>query len=211
MSKLLIFFTLLVLINNTSSAQDDGFYSNNDNYSDKETLKKDIQENTLKIFLGVGHGINNHCGIVGGLLEFAPLKKFSLVGGFGLGSWGIKTALGIRYYNRGFPHKLFYGLTYTSAGGMQDYEIEIETTRSKKELVQMDLNRARNLALSIGYQWRLFKNGRLNCEIGYSVPLQEKAYSVVTPGVELTEGSENIMQFKTPGGLVIGLGFSIGF
>ena len=204
MNKFLIASILLGFLSIIAFSQEDGFYNNNE----QKTIET---ENTLKTFIGFGMGINNHCGMIGALVEFSPFKKFSFIGGAGLGGWGGKTALGMRYYNRGFPKKLFYGLAFTSAGGIQGYEMEMETTTSDSETVEINLNRANNIAITVGYQWMLFRNGRLNFEAGYSFPLQDKAYEVVTSGIELSETSEAMMQVLTPGGLIIGLAFSVGF
>jgi hypothetical protein len=199
---------ILFCVTVSAFGQEDIFYSNQASIETKENTQP---EKTYKIFLGPGIGVNNSCGMLGVLFEANPIKKLSVLAGLGIGSWGYKAALGARYYNRGFPHKLFYGLSFTTASGMDGFETELETTRSTSEKVELDLHRANNLAASVGYQWRLFKNGRLNFEAGYSFPLQGKSYTVVTPGVELTDESEAVMDFLTPGGLVLGLAFTIGF
>jgi hypothetical protein len=173
------------------------------------TKNVSASETYAPFYLGIGTGINNVCGMAGILAELQVYKNVSLAGGVGLGGWGYKSSIGIRIYHS-YPRKLFYGIGFSSASGMKNFEYDIETTRSSKEKVTFDLNRANNLNLSLGYQWRLGRNSRLNMELGYSIALQSNAYDIKTTGVILTDNSKAVMDFIVPGGLMFGLGLTFG-
>ena len=107
---------------------------------------------------------------------------------------------------------MYCGASFTSAAGAQNIDLPLQTEQSgeKTEDVTVDLYRANNLALAVGYDFRLFRVARINLELGYSIPFNSKLYKVKDPDVELTDDSKLLMDFMTPGGLVIGLGLTFG-
>jgi hypothetical protein len=161
-------------------------------------------------FLGMSTGINNFNGLLGINGEIKIIRNLTLAGGIGIGSWGYKFAGALRYYIH-YPRGFYFGLGYSTATGLKGFETELETTRpGGNQLVELNLNRANNLNLTSGIQWRLGKRFRLGLEFGYSVPLQDKAWDLVTSNVELSDNSEQVLEILTPGGLIVGFGFSVG-
>jgi hypothetical protein len=198
-----IFFILLISLSVFSFPQQQGKY-------DSSSVERQQRNSVPKFYIGPGVGIKNISGMIGMLAEVNVVKNFSLAGGLGIGIWGYKVSLQARYY-RSVPKGVFYGLGLSTASGLKSTEMELLVEPDDKtRKVEMDLLRVYNINLSIGYQFRLGRKTRLGFEIGYSVPLQTKFYTVNTPGVVLTKESEQTMDFRTPGGLIVGLAFSFG-
>lgn len=161
-------------------------------------------------YLGLSTGINNFNGMLGINGELKIVKNLTAAGGAGIGGWGYKFAAAIRYYIH-YPKGWCFGLGYSSATGVKGFEAELETSYpGGDQIVLLNLNRANNLNLTGGYQWRLGKRFRLGLEIGYAFPLQDQAWEVVSENVVLSDTSEQVMNILTPGGLIIGFGFSVG-
>lgn len=161
-------------------------------------------------YLGLSSGINNFNGMIGVNGEIKIIRNLTIAGGAGLGSWGYKFAGAIRYYIH-YPKGFNFGLGYSTATGLQGFETELETSRpGGNQMVELNLNRANNLNFTASYQWRLGKRFRLGLELGYAFPLQDKAWELVTDDVVLSDTSEQVMEILTPGGLILGFGFSIG-
>ena len=161
-------------------------------------------------FLGLSTGINNFNGMLGVNGEIGIIKNFTIAGGIGIRGWGYKFAAAVRYYMH-YPKGFYFGLGYSTATGMKGFETELETTRpGGSQMVKFNLNRANNLNLTGGFQWRLGKRFRLGLESGYSFPLQDKAWEMVSDNVVLSDSSEQMMNILTPGGIIIGFGFSVG-
>lgn len=161
-------------------------------------------------YLGISTGINNFNGMLGINGEIKVVKNFTIAGGAGLGGWGYKFAAAVRYYIH-YPRGFYFGLGYSTATGLQGFEAELETSRpGGNQMVELNLNRANNLNINASYQWRLGKRFRLGLDFGYSFPLQNKAWELVSEDIVLSDNSEQVMEILTPGGLILGFGFSIG-
>ncbi len=161
-------------------------------------------------YLGVSIGINNFNGMLGINGELKIVKNLTIAGGAGIGGWGYKFAAAMRYYIH-YPKGWCFGLGYSSATGMKGFEAELETSYpGGNQMVVLNLNRANNLNLTGSHQWRLGKRFRLGLEFGYSFPLQDQAWEVASENVVLSDTSEQVMNILTPGGLIIGFGFSVG-
>lgn len=161
-------------------------------------------------YLGLSSGINNFNGLLGINGELQIVKNLTIAGGAGIGGWGYKFAAAARYYIH-YPKGFYFGIGYSTATGLKGFQTELETTRpGGNHMVELNLNRANNLNFNASYQWRLGKRFRLGLDLGYSFPLQDKAWELVDNDVVLTETSEQVLEILTPGGIIIGFGFSIG-
>ncbi len=167
------------------------------------------QEYGPKFYLGTSTGINNMNGYLGIFAEGKVVDKLAIAGGVGIGMWGYKLGIGPRFYPN-YPTGVFYSLSFTTASGFNGIELPLETTRAQNDTVKFNLNRANNIAFSLGYQFKLFKRGRLHLELGYAIRLKNQPYEVITPGVVLTDISEQVMDMMVPGGIIVGLGLSVG-
>lgn len=161
-------------------------------------------------YLGLSSGINNFNGMLGINGEIKVVKNLTIAGGAGIGGWGYKFAAAVRYYIH-YPRGFYFALGYSTATGMQGFEAELETSRpGGNQMVVLNLNRANNLNITASYQWRLGKRFRLGLDFGYSFPLQSKAWELASDDIVLSDNSEQVMEILTPGGLILGFGFSIG-
>jgi hypothetical protein len=171
--------------------------------------QSELVEDVPSAFLGISTGINNMNGMLGVTGEIRLVKNVSVFGAAGIGGWGTKATAGVKYY-RNFPYGTHFGMSYSGAGGLDDFKIKVETeTPGGEQEVTMDLEKAHTINMVIGYNWKLFKRSRFHLEFGYSVPLEEKPYTIKS-GEVLSEKGEAVLDFMTPGGLIVGLGFSFG-
>jgi hypothetical protein len=199
-TKVLSFFSLLIIIALP-------VFSQAYDYPERQT---EALEFVPGGYLGLSTGINNFNGMLGINGEIKIIRNLTIAGGAGIGGWGYKFAGAVRYYLH-YPKGFCFGLGYSTATGMQGFEAELETTRpGGSQMVELNLNRANNLNLTASYQWRLGKRFRLGLDLGYAFPLQDKAWELVSDDIVLSDTSEQVMDILTPGGLILGFGFSIG-
>lgn len=162
-------------------------------------------------FIGISTGINNINGLLGINAEALIFRNFTLGGAAGLGLWGYKFSAAGRYYLN-YPKGVYFGLAYSTCTGQEEIYLGLETTDDPggTSQVLMNLTRAQTLNIMSGIQWRFGKRFRMGLEYGYALPLQEQAWEVVSEEVELTDTSEQTLNFLTPGGIIIGFGISFG-
>jgi hypothetical protein len=196
MKKPLLFVLIALLSANISIAQN----------RKKAPPEKDTR--CPKVYIGFGTGINFSTGLIGFNVD-VPIKDLSLSAGAGLSSWGTKVYGEARYYfspcNRGWA--LGTGLTLNT--GLTNFQSDLPTTRGTRT-VTMDLNPKTNLFLC-GYRfWNMGKhNNRFYLQLGYSLPLSNDDYTIRSGDV-LTSESVAAMDLVSPGGLIVGIGFSFG-
>jgi hypothetical protein len=163
-----------------------------------------------RVYLGLSTGINNNNGLIGINADVRVADAFSVGGGAGLGSWGFKFYGEGRYYfapcNRGWA--VAGGLTYSTGG--DEITLNTETKYHGKQDVVLELEPKTNLALSAYRFWTLGKKyNRIHLQLGWSVPLTATDYTVRN-GYELADVSERALRMTSPGGLILGFGFSFG-
>ncbi|HEY4785106.1 MAG TPA: hypothetical protein VIH57_03615 [Bacteroidales bacterium] len=172
--------------------------STNDNKSDS----------LPSFYLGLGTGINSYTGLLGISGNLRVYHKLFIQGGLGVGSWGSKMTIGLRYdmsYQKGWS----YGIGFSSCSGLTDFKTNMELTSGIKKEVTMDLLRAYTLNLKATRNWKLGKNNTFYLEFGYAIPLQSSPWRI-KDGSELSSTSIAVMNTISPGGLLIGLGFTFG-
>lgn len=197
------FYTLLFLI-----IFGVGAYCQEEPTADMTTT---VQEPLIYIgSIGLDGGINYE-GIVALSAEVNVVKNFCVNGAVGMDFWGSKLTIGGRFYSS-YPKGVFYGASFSHSSGVKGAKLNLETTTSgtSTEKIELNLKPVSNLNLAIGYQWKLGNRFRIHMDIGYAVALEPEPWEVVTPGKELTKISEQILNFYAPGGLMLGLGFSVG-
>ena len=156
-------------------------------------------------FIGLSTGINNYVGLAGVNVEVGIANNVSGYAGVGLGSWGIKSTAAVNYYAKGYPQGVAYSLGYSYSTGADNVPLTLET--EDNEEVIFNLHPAHALNASLYYHWLLGKIVRIHLQAGYSLQLNPEAY---TADVSLSNDTKMIMQMMQPGGIILGLGFSIG-
>ncbi len=175
----------------------------------KNPYGKRNDQSCAKFYLGLSTGINNHSGILGVNFDVPVTGHFSLGTGLGLSSWGYKSYGEGRFYfkdcNRGWA--LGAGITY--ATGAEDFIVEMPTTIGTTD-VSMNLEPVTNVAVSAYHFFGLGRGShRFYLQMGWSQRLNDTPY-VVTSGHTLDSDGKAAMDLVTPGGLILGFGFSFG-
>lgn len=163
-----------------------------------------------KVYLGLSTGINNQTGLIGLNLDVPVTEYLSLGSGVGISSWGYKTYFEGRFYfkndcNRGWA--IGTGVTYNT--GLEDFTTLMSTTTGEED-VTFDLNPTTNVFVS-GYRFfNLGRGGsRFFLQLGYSINISNNNYTILSYH-QLDDVGRTTMRLLTPGGIIIGCGFSFG-
>ncbi len=164
-----------------------------------------------KFYIGLGTGLNNPAGLLGVNLDVPITSSFSLGAGGGLSSWGWKAYFEGRYYfgecNRGWA--IGVGGTYNT--GLSDaLEVDQDPNNIGIPSALVTLEPVPAVFLS-GYRFfDVGKRGnRFYIQVGWSQRFDDKPYSS-SPFRPLTTDGETVMRILSPGGVIVGLGFSFG-
>lgn len=98
------------------------------------------------VYLGMSTGLNNMIGIFGPQLDVVLSDKFTGGTGIGISSWGLKWALNLKYYPKGY-YQFYIKGGYSYNTGLKDFEVEMELISGKKQDVTMDLKPVGNIFL----------------------------------------------------------------
>jgi hypothetical protein len=161
-----------------------------------------------RFYLGFGTGINSYTGMLGLSYNFRIHNKLFVQGGLGLGGWGTKVTIGLRYdmaYQKGWS----YGVGFSSCSGAKDFKENLELQSGAKQDVTLDYLRANTLNLKATYNWKLGKNSNFYLDFGYAIPLQSSPWRI-KDGSVLSSTSKSVLDLVSPGGLLFGLGFAFG-
>ena len=159
-----------------------------------------------KFYLGIGTGMNSYTGLIGFSGNLRIYDRLFIQGGLGIGSWGGKMTIGLRYdlsYQKGWS----YGIGFSSCSGLTDFKTELELASGEKQKVTMDCLQAYTINLKATHNWKLGKKNTFYLEGGYAIPLQSSPWRI-KDGSVLSSTSIAVMKMIAPGGLLIGLGFT---
>ncbi len=168
------------------------------------------------VYLGTSSGINNMNGLLGGFLEIQANNKITCTGGLGLGLWGIKGSVYLKYYNA-YPRGFYFGAGYSFHSGYKGFSFDRNAISddhgTDEEIVEIDFLPQSTINLIIGRQWSFTHDGkfRFHIEGGYAIPFSHNPYEIVTDGYQNDESVKNFMRIISPGGLIFGCGVSAGF
>ena len=160
-------------------------------------------------YLGLSTGINNMVGLLGVQLKLVVSPKLLLGFGAGIGSWGYKLTGNLELQPKGV-YGIFFKGGYMHATGLEEVELEMETTGNRNQKLWFELKPVGNLFFSVGNAWKLGKKNRFYIEGGYAIPLVTDDYYEIFGGEKLSDDGELVMQMMRPGGLIIALGFDFG-
>lgn len=171
-----------------------------------------VSHNSLPVvYLGLGAGINNYTGIIGVGADIRIHQTLFLRAGVGLGSWGTKTSVGLRYalkYTSGWV----FGVTYEYASGLNNFITQLpvdsaNTTETRN--VNLTLLPVSIIALTASYNWVFHKGNEFFIDMGYCVPLTTNPYVVNSP-VVLSSTATSVLSLIQPGGITVGIGIMFG-
>lgn len=175
----------------------------------KNPYGRSNSQSCAKFYIGISSGINNQSGFLGVNFDVPVTGHFSLGTGLGLSTWGFKSYGEGRFYfkdcNRGWA--IGAGVTYNT--GLDNVISDIPTTIGTTN-VSMNLNPTANAILSAYHFFNLGRgNHRFYLQLGWSQRITDNPY-VITSAHALTSDGTAAMDLLTPGGLILGFGFSFG-
>jgi len=168
--------------------------------------------NGYKAYAGMSTGINNFNSVFGVFAEYNIINNITINGGVGLGMWGTKASLGVKFY-KNYPRGAYYGLSASGLSGGLNDTIMAKTVGTEERIeVVFQQKQSRTLNFTVGYYWVLSEGKiRLHFEGGYSFPLVKKSWEILTPNIRLTKDEETLRNFWSPGGIVLAFGTTFGF
>jgi hypothetical protein len=178
------------------------------------TFSANAQDDYPKNYIGLSSGINA-AGLLGFSFEHIFNEKIGVFGNAGRGGWGYKYGAGARLYLRN-PCSGSFGASLMLATGEKGIKSTLTVLENGVEVdKEVELNYKPVGVFNLTYNkfWQMGDRNRFNLEVGYSFPLSGKDagnYEIVTPNTTLTDLSQSVLQIVQPGGLVIGIGFSVG-
>lgn len=161
-----------------------------------------------KMYLGLSTGLNSPTGLLGLQLHARFGDNILVNGGFGLGSWGYKSTIGIRYEPE---HKSTWCpfLSYSRATGIDSIPVKVEVVEKGQKVqkeIGMRLKPVNVLNFGVQKQWITSGEKRIYIELGYSMKLTSDPFEAVSKSDTLTALGKGSMNFASPGGLLFGFG-----
>jgi hypothetical protein len=203
----LILFILSLFVSTAVLAQD---YDETVRPINKVKVKKQKSRSCSNLYFDVSTGLNNNAGLLGVGVDGHVSDDLSFNGGIGLlTTWGYKLYAGGKYYFNSCHHGWAIGGGLTYSTGVQDSEPTLETIYGTHEQVRLHLLAQANFFIAAYKYWNLGGRNRIYLELGYSAPLTTDKYTQ-TGGSPISHNSSDILHLLSPGGLIVGLGFSFG-
>jgi hypothetical protein len=159
-------------------------------------------------YLGIGTGINTYTGLAGVSANYLIGKEKYFQAGLGLSMWGYKTSIGFRY-DRSNQNGFTYGINLVYSTGLNDIDLELETSNGDTQEVNMRLNGAGSIGFKTGYNWWIGDKNTFTVTLGYSVALNKQPWAV-KDGSSLSVTSQQVLEILAPGGIILGCGFNFG-
>ena len=204
MKKLTLFIFIILL----SAAQ--YAFAQDDTHEKNKKHKGFDPASCRKAYMGFSLGINNPTGIIGLDIDIPIATNISIGSGFGPSTWGTKMYIDSRYYLKPCHRGLAFGIGITHNTGRTNYTTNLETIYGSKEDVTLNLHAQTNMFMGVYYFWTIGKRyNRLYAEAGYSVPFATYQYTEIQ-GYPLSINGENAVKTISPGGFMLGFGFSFG-
>ncbi|HXP48918.1 MAG TPA: hypothetical protein VN922_03130 [Bacteroidia bacterium] len=184
---------------------------NNSVQSNNTSTNSSSADSVPRFYLGLGTGLNNYVGIIGIGAELRTIDPLLVRAGIGIGTWGTKITIGLRYELHHTSGWVF-GVSYSNCSGLSNFKTNLQVDsagNSTNKNVTLNLNDVGVLNLTATYNWVFHRRNKFFLEFGWSVPLQTNPYSV-QDGSVLTPASEQVIGLLEPGGLIIGIGVMFG-
>ncbi|MDA3881974.1 MAG: hypothetical protein PF481_01695 [Bacteroidales bacterium] len=197
--RISILATLLFFIMHTINAQE---------INNEETTQN---LSFSKTGISISTGINNSVGMFGVGLYHTLTENTIIELGAGFGSWGAIGSVQAQYY---LPRAtdLYIRGTFKRSGGGREVPIDLELSDMSTQEVRLNFYPVANGQITFGKSWIIANKHRFYFEGGYSYffGTAEDKYRVVDD-VEISNAAKNSLSFIIPGGLILAIGFTIGF
>lgn len=160
------------------------------------------------IYLGVGTGIYTYTGLLGAMMEIPFTPRISGFAAAGLGGWGYKAGCGVQFYTSRDQFGSAFGIGYSNAFGLMNFETELELANGNTQEVVLDLYNAGTVNLTYNYNFKLGSRSKFVLGTGYAIAVTDSPYKLNSPtNIGLSSTSEQVMQMMQPGGLIVSLSF----
>jgi len=175
--------------------------------------RANLQPDTLRRgYLGLAVGINNYTGAFGIGLDIRTIPQLLARLGAGIGSWGTKVSIGLKYEEHPGKTGWVYGAAFTNSSGLNNFKeslmVDSAGTTVTKD-VNLNLLTASTLNLTVSRNWVFHRHNEFFFEFGYSIALQNSPFQV-TDGSVLTSTSKEVINITAPGGFIIACGVMFG-
>ena len=162
------------------------------------------------VFLSASTGLNNNTGLLGVGVDLAFASQGSFDMGIGIGTWGEKAYVGAKYYMKPCHAGWAFGGGLTYAAGDNNFKYNLETVYGNTEPVTLNLSPQMNVFIAAYKYWNIGKrNNRFYLELGWSVRILRTEFTQ-TAGDPLSDNSVKTVNALSPGGLIVGTGFTFG-
>ncbi len=170
----------------------------------RNNIKSEFDDERPTCYLGFSSGKDNMVGFLGTQVDLGVTKSFSVGGGIGISSWGLKYAVNLRLSDDGL-YGAYFKLGYSHNTGIEELEVALDSYNN----MIVNLEPIDNLFLTMGWVWKINEDNRLYAEIGYAWPTSEgDYYTIVNDNYQLSDSQKKAMKWLKPGGLVIAVGFN---
>ncbi|MEM6643966.1 MAG: hypothetical protein AAF616_13380, partial [Bacteroidota bacterium] len=151
-----------------------------------------IQQQSPDFCLAFSTGLDNYSGLIG-IGALIPIsEKLQIRAGAGIGSWGAKLSAGLKFQElteSGFG----FGIGYSHCTGLEDVELTLSDSNGNNEVINMTLNKAGSVNLTVNKNW-VFKRGNIfYIESGYAIGTGGNPDFIVNDGTVLSDEAELVM------------------
>jgi hypothetical protein len=160
------------------------------------------------VALGLGTGFNNLTALFGVSAKYRIIKKLSVQGGMGLGGWGYKFSIGLKYgedFNGGWS----LGIGYSVCPGENNIKVSMEDASGVSKEVTINYLTASTINLVAERSWKIGRKNTFYMDFGYAIAMQSTPWKVVD-NTALSDASKSAIKMIQPGGIILGLGFNFG-
>lgn len=171
-----------------------------------QNITENQKDQSHPFYLGVGTGIDNFTGFLGVSGTLRIYDKLSVRGGWGLGGWGSKSSIGLKF-DTSESGRWSYCFGYSYCPGIENLKLNMELSSGTKQDVTVNYLSASTINLAVDRNWRVGKANIFYLEFGYAIPMQSSRWNVAD-GSSISSNSEKILDIMQPGGLILGAGFA---
>jgi hypothetical protein len=186
------------------------FAQNEDNNTrTSDGSQRKMRSSCDRLYFDASTGINNNGGLLSVGLDMHVSPDISINGGIGLSSWGYKAYIGGKGYLKPCHKGWAFGGGLTYSTGLSELLTETETVLGI-QAVKLQLMPQVNVFAAAYKYWRMGRHGnRCYLELGISKAVTNEKFRQLS-GDPLTSRAAAIAKLPSPGGIIIGFGFSFG-
>jgi hypothetical protein len=213
--KKFILSALVLLVSLAAMGQDypDNYEQGRKPSGDKVKYKTERQKGSVcsRVYFDLSTGINNNGGLLGIGADVHVSGDFSVNAGLGiLTTWGYKLYAGGKYFFKPCHKGWAIGGGFTYNTGIPEFKSDQETIYGTTEQVTVKLAPQVNALVAAYKYWSVGKkSNRVFLQLGFSAALTQDKYTQLS-GSPISKNSDRALRIVSPGGIIVGAGFSFG-